>query len=116
MKSSWIRRGVASFGSLALMASVVALGAERADAATCTATQLVPQVREAMVNQGIGADSPLVRGKDAVARVFLSLPTCSTGTADYVEITGATVQTTTTQGNPACGDTVDDRQRFDVPA
>src|SRR5437763_4886521 len=100
MKSSWIRRGVASFGSLALVASVVALGAERADAATCTATQPVPQVREAMVNQGIGADSPLVRGKDAVARVFLSLPTCSTGTADYVEITGATVQTTTTQGNP----------------
>ena len=100
MRSSWARRGIASIGSLAMVAGFVALGTETASAATCTPTQLVPQVRDVMVNQGIAADNPLVRGKDAIGRVFLSLPTCSAGTADYIEITGATVQTTTTQGNP----------------
>ena len=100
MTSSWVRRVGALLASLAVMASFVAFEAGRADAATCTATQLVPQVRETMVNQGIPADDPLVRGKDAIGRVFLSLPSCSAGTADYIEITGATVQTTATQGNP----------------
>src|SRR5438309_6859724 len=98
MKSSWGRRGIASIGSLAIVASFIALAAGSAAAATCTPTQLVPQVRDAMVDQGIGAYSPLVRGKDAVGRVFLSLPTCSAGTSDYIEITNATVSAT--GGNP----------------
>ena len=43
---------------------------------------LVPQLRDVTVNQGVGAYTPLVRGKETLVRGYLAKPTCAaTGTS-----------------------------------
>ncbi|MHB8512242.1 MAG: hypothetical protein ACYDCC_08660 [Actinomycetota bacterium] len=59
----------------------------------CGAGQLVPQLNEFMVNQGLPYDkdgTTFVRGKDALARLFLSMPQCATST-DSIQVTGGTL-------------------------
>ena len=66
-----------------------------ASAATaCSLTQLEPQLGEFMVSQGVGGGSGyslLTRGKETLAKVFLTLPSsCTVGTG-YIKVTGASL-------------------------
>jgi hypothetical protein len=78
--------------------SFLAFGASRADAVACAPGELKPVVRASTVNQGLGSYTPLTRGKEALLRVYLSLPACA-ASADYIEATGGSV--TVSGGNPA---------------
>ncbi|GAC1410805.1 MAG: hypothetical protein NVSMB57_04900 [Actinomycetota bacterium] len=74
--------------------------ADRASAA-CGAGALTPQLHEFMVNQGLPYDrvgTSLVRGKDTLARLFLSMPSCAAA-SDTIAVTGGslTVSNGTTQ-------------------
>lgn len=51
---------------------------------------LVPQLRDVTVNQGIGAYSPLVNGKETLVRFFLNMPSCA-GSGASIQITGGTL-------------------------
>ena len=69
--------------------------ATTAKAATaCTLAQLEPQAGEFMVAQGVGGASGyslLTRGKETLAKVFLTLPSaCSVGTG-YIKVTAASL-------------------------
>lgn len=46
-------------------------------AGTCSEADLVPQLREVSINQGLGSYPKLVRGKDALVRAYLTLPACA---------------------------------------
>lgn len=93
MRSNVLQRAAAGAAALAVICGFVVFSSGVA-AAACSATGLVPQVRKSTVNQGLGSYAPLVRGKDTMVRLHLSLPSCSTGTADYIEVKGATVTST----------------------
>ncbi|MCZ3386944.1 MAG: hypothetical protein LH630_08270, partial [Actinomycetia bacterium] len=75
-------------------ATLVALPAGTATAATCT---LAPQLRDITVTQGVGSYSPLVRGKEALVRSYLSLPSCA-ARGSSIAVTGATLNVTTPGG------------------
>src|SRR2546422_3275108 len=63
-------------------------------AATCT---LVPTLRDITVTQGLNTYNPLVRGKVALVRLYLSLPACAaSGNAIAVKsaLTGDATKTT----------------------
>jgi hypothetical protein len=49
-------------------------------------------LRDTMVSQGLGTYTTLVRGKQAMVRLYLSLPTCAAGKA--IQITGASLAVT----------------------
>lgn len=51
---------------------------------------LVPQLRDVTINQGVGAYSLLVNGKETLARFFLSMPACAAAGAS-IQITGGTL-------------------------
>jgi hypothetical protein len=61
-----------------------------ADAAKAPACSLVPQLRAVTINQGLGNYSPLARGKETLARLFLSKPSCAS-TSNTIALTGGTV-------------------------
>lgn len=66
-----------------------------AGAATgCTATTLIPVLRSTTVTQGMPDYSPLVAGKDALVRFYLSAPQCASGTTQTISITGARLRVT----------------------
>jgi CSLREA domain-containing protein len=50
----------------------------------------VPQLRDVTVNQGLGAYSPLVNGKETLARFYLSKPSCA-GSGASIQVTGGTL-------------------------
>jgi hypothetical protein len=56
-------------------------GAERAWAANCSNTQLVPDIAELMVSQGAPGYPKLARGKEAIVRAYLRNPTTCTVTS-----------------------------------
>jgi hypothetical protein len=56
-------------------------GAERAWAANCSNTQLVPDIAELMVSQGAPGYTKLARGKEAIVRAYLRNPTTCTVTS-----------------------------------
>jgi hypothetical protein len=56
-------------------------GADRAWAANCSNTQLVPNVSELLVSQGAPGYLKLARGKEAVVRAYLRNPTTCTVTS-----------------------------------
>ncbi|HET8784940.1 MAG TPA: CSLREA domain-containing protein, partial [Candidatus Limnocylindrales bacterium] len=60
---------------------------------------LVPQLRDVAVTQGVGAYQPLVRGKETLVRAFLSKPTCAASAA-IIELTGGSVTVTPGSGTP----------------
>jgi hypothetical protein len=51
---------------------------------------LVPQLQDVTVTQGIGAYSPLVNGKETLVRFFLNMPSCA-GSGASIQITGGTL-------------------------
>ncbi len=65
---------------------------------------LVPELRDVTINQGVGAYSPLVRGKEALVRAYLSKPSCASS-SDVIELVDASLAvtaggTTTTIAQP----------------
>ena len=63
----------------------------------CAAGDLQPIVADQMVNQGL-PHSTLVRGKDAIVRLYLMMPACSAGTSQTIQVTGARLAATTSTG------------------
>ncbi|MCU1449280.1 MAG: putative peptidase [Acidimicrobiales bacterium] len=79
----------------------------------CTAAQLVPELREFRVNQGLPSYGTLVPGKDAVVKLYLSLPQCASGTTSTISlksgstlgVAGAAATPDLVALNPAAGAT-----------
>lgn len=81
---------------VACLASVAILvgNPQQANASTCTATQLVPNLSRLEINQGLGSYARLTRDKPTLVRAYLSLPaaaTCSLGTGQALNVTGASL-------------------------
>ena len=85
-----MRRGgllvVAALGSAAL-GVFIPRAATAPVAPTCN---LIPQLRDVTINQGLGSYSPLAWGKDTLTRLYLSQPSCAPSGA-LIQITGATL-------------------------
>jgi Periplasmic copper-binding protein (NosD) len=81
--------GVLCVITMAVVAS--AIGASMLRAAPPPPTcNLVPQLRDVTVNQGVGAYSPLVNGKETLVRFYLSMPSCA-GSGASIQITAGTL-------------------------
>ena len=52
----------------------IVVGASQGAQAPCV---LVPQLRDVTINQGVGAYTPLVNGKETLVRLYLSMPSCA---------------------------------------
>ena len=74
-------------------------GAERAWAANCSNTQLVPDIAELMVSQGAPGYSKLARGKEAIVRAYLRNPTTCTVTSKQA-ITPVSASLSVSYSNP----------------
>ena len=78
MTASWRTRRVGVrtrvLGLATLVAAGVAVGASQGAQAPCA---LVPQLRDVTINQGVGAYTPLVNGKETLVRLYLSMPSCA---------------------------------------
>lgn len=55
-----------------------------------TACTLAPVLQDATVNQGLGSYGRLVRGKETLVRLYLSLPSCASRTSS-IQVTGGTL-------------------------
>jgi CSLREA domain-containing protein len=84
---SSIRRLFTVMAAVWLVVSSTTVDPALAAPTTCT---LVPQLRDVTVTQGVGSYARLVRGKEALARFYLSLPSCASTSAS-IAITGATL-------------------------
>ena len=89
-----MRRGrvvVGILGAITLVVVIAALRASATPAAPGAAPcNLVPQLRDVTVNQGLGGYSPLVNGKETLVRFYLSMPSCA-GSGASIQITGGTL-------------------------
>ncbi|MFN2465875.1 MAG: TolB family protein [Candidatus Dormibacteria bacterium] len=65
--------------------------------ASCTTGQFAPVLRASTVSQGLDGYTPLVRGKDTLVRLTLSLPSCSAPT-DTASLLSAQVSAVATIG------------------
>src|SRR5438093_12103595 len=89
MRALSVRRFVAVVAAFVFLCSG---NPQAADAATCSASQLVPSLSRFEVNQGLGSYDRLTRGKAALVRAYFSLPdstTCTLGSGQALNITGA---------------------------
>ncbi|MEO7118957.1 MAG: hypothetical protein ABIZ34_08310, partial [Candidatus Limnocylindrales bacterium] len=88
-----LRRSViAVLVALGLVITALPLGLAVVSAATCTPSQLQPALRDVTVDQGVGSYGKLVRGKQAIVRFYLALPTgCTTSLTQSVTPTGASL-------------------------
>lgn len=69
-------------GASVLLLVGIALGvSQAAEAQKAPACNLVPQLRDLTVNQGVGAYSPLVNGKETLVRFYLSMPSCASSSS-----------------------------------
>jgi hypothetical protein len=91
------------FGLAALVISVLLAGLAAAKPQTasglsnCTASELVPSLREVSANQGVGSYARLVRGKETLVKFFLSNPTtCAVTNTQSLNVTGATLSVNNT--------------------
>ena len=89
-----VRRGrvvVGLLGAITLVVVIAALRASATPAAPGAAPcNLVPQLRDVTINQGLGGYSPLVNGKETLVRFYLSLPSCA-GSGPSIQIVGGTL-------------------------
>jgi CSLREA domain-containing protein len=89
-----VRRGrvvVGILGAITLVVVIAALRASATPAAPGAAPcNLVPQLRDVTINQGLGGYSPLVNGKETLVRFYLSLPSCA-GSGSSIQIVGGTL-------------------------
>src|SRR4051794_23351908 len=83
-----MRRRVALAAAVVLFGAVIAT-AGPAEALGCTQAQLVPQLREFSVNQGLPSYGAIARGKDAVVKLYVSLPDCASGTGSTISLRSA---------------------------
>jgi hypothetical protein len=81
MKSLRLGTGTAVLSVLAAVLLAAASPDVARGLSNCTASQLVPTLREVSVNQGVGNYARLVRGKDTLVKFFLSNPTTCTVTS-----------------------------------
>lgn len=84
---SRVRRVGAAALSATVMATLMVSGGAAPASADCP---LVPTLRDYTINQGLGSYSPLTRGKETLARFYLSKPQCDTSSA-VIEVTRATL-------------------------
>jgi hypothetical protein len=86
--------------SLALIAGVciaaifvpLSSGAAGTSLPSCSATQLIPNIAELAVNQGLPTYTRLARGKEAIVRAYLTLPSaCAATRTQKIEPTSATL-------------------------
>jgi CSLREA domain-containing protein len=82
------RTGIAA--ATVLIAGIVAVCGSVRTATSATTCNLVPQLRDVTVNQGVGSYSPLQLGKETLVRLYLSMPSCAASGAS-VQVTGATL-------------------------
>lgn len=77
--------------TLSVVAGVMVSGMAPASADACSTSAggWNPVLRDTTVNQGLGSDVPLVRGKRTVVRLFLTAPACAP--LNSVQLTGATL-------------------------
>jgi CSLREA domain-containing protein len=85
------RTRLASGAVAVLAAGLLALGGSGAHGAP--ACNLVPQLRDITVNQGLGSYSPLEYGKETLVRAYLSMPSCA-GSSASIQVTNATLTVT----------------------
>ena len=78
---------VAAFMVFAFVGGAFRISPVGAATAPCN---LVPQLRDVTVNQGVGAYSPLVNGKETLVRFYLSMPSCA-ASGNLIKITGGTL-------------------------
>src|SRR4051794_30410040 len=83
-----------------LAGATLATGGSASAAGGCTSAQLVPQLREFSVNQGLPSYGALVRGKDTVVKLYLSLPTCAAGTKATISLASGSTLTATGTTTP----------------
>src|ERR671917_353081 len=76
-------RGALAFAALVLLATLPACFPQ-------PSCGLVPQLRDATVNQGVGSYPVLARGKETLVRFYLSTPRCADAD-DVVRITGGSL-------------------------
>src|SRR5262245_5929795 len=98
MKMRWGRVGIAA--AVALVSALLALGGSVRTATSAPVCNLVPQLRDVSINQGVGSYSPLEYGKETLVRLYLSMPSCAPSGAS-VQVTGATLSVSgASQSNP----------------
>ena len=91
------------------------LAGSAAAASACTSATLVPRVHAATAAQG-QPYSPLVRGKDAAVKFFLTMPECSTATSPAPWLkTNAAALTVTIDGGAATGSDVPNENSLATP-
>lgn len=98
MKTSY--RAQTLFLAVLLLVGLVAIPASSQTTGCSSSKDLVPEVKDSMVNQGLPYTT-LVRGKKAVVRFYLRRPACSVSKGQTIKITSATL--TARSGNTALG-------------
>ena len=89
-----MRRGrIGIAAAIVVVAGLVAAGGSVRTATSATACNLVPQLRDVTINQGVGSYSPLEYGKETLVRLYLSMPSCAASGAS-IQVTGATLSVT----------------------
>jgi plastocyanin len=117
----WPTAAVATAAALAIVGGSV--GTQRASAApttlpACNASDLVPQLGDVTINQGVGsyANQKLVRGKETLVRFFLKLPgivgmTCS-GSINVINTTANPTRVTLVSGGTDLAPTIGPYQSY----
>lgn len=95
MRASSFRRFIA----LVAVSVLVLSGSPQVADAACLATQLVPNLSRFEVNQGLGSYARLTRDKPTLVRAYFSLPSCSLGTGQALNVTGASLTVSGPGGN-----------------
>jgi hypothetical protein len=89
-----VRSGLAALVVAVFVGALLAAAQPQAASglSNCTSSQLVPELREVSVNQGVGSYARLVRGKETLVKFFLSNPTtCTVTTSQSLNVTAATL-------------------------
>jgi len=85
------RLGGGGLGLVASFALVAAIVLSTSSAAAAPSCSLVPVLRDVTVNQGLGSYPNLVRGKEALVRVHVSLPSCA-ARGNSIQLTGGSLR------------------------
>ena len=89
-----MRSGLGALVVIALMGGMLAAARPQTASglSNCTAPELVPALGGVTVNQGVGSYARLVRGKETLAKFFLTNPTaCTVTSTQSLKITAATL-------------------------
>ena len=95
MRTATRRRTGAAVLTFAMVTALLA--ASPLGSASAAACALTPRLRDVTIVQGVGSYSPLVRGKEALVRSYLSLPNCAVA-GSSIAVTDASLDVTTPDG------------------